>query len=915
LPLAAQSVVTPRELRLAVFSKLAQGAFEEAIPDLEMLIEMLGDSTTPAVVAGMEMIYYNLGVSYFFTAKFAEAEKAFNAYLKKYRNKAKAAEAAHYIADCKRFQNKPDDALKAYGGLLRRYQYGYSQKADIYSAMARCHLSQDRWREAIPPLLQVYKHAGDVLRRNWAATLLGTAYLKELDLEKLYPLMPYILRPNSFASRSVAFNMAALQAGDDLFADERYREALWLFRTVYPYETVAANSRAHLAYLQHRADYLKRTPGDPRGLMRVQESLGELEAEVEAIGELDNYDVELHYRMARSYMDFQRYREAREMFLYVTGVAEEPLAEECLYLAFQCCTQVKPWTQAYKVGRQFMGKYPGGDFFDPLTLSMGQLYAFEKRWPDTIKHLTKTLEIKPNHSAGAECMFLLGYASFMEEKFDSALTWLRRLKEDYPTSDLRPDATYWIAMSLLFELDYEEAGKEFRQLIRDYPHSVYREDARFRSAVCYYGQSMFEESDAGLVAFMERYPQSKLVGEALQMRGDIAGAVGRTDDAIVFYQQAMQHDELNAEQYNHCAFQAGNIIYDDGDYGRLRSHFQTYVDQGREGANIPQAIYWIGVALWNQGEQAGALRFYREAVEKYGGDPGAIGVDMIMDEWIGRMRSANSKIKAQARNELRRAYNAAVSGGKATVALRLKRAIILDEGTKEDARKKLEAHLLKPERLKIASPAVLTMVIDLAHTKGDTNLVKQAARQVVSAFPETDYALDARMILARDLMALARATESQGEAYLLFREAIEHLDAVRKAFATSGEAAEALLLLGEIHRDQRKYADADQAYKDVLGVREWRALWPQALYGRGECAFAQRRYDQASAFYERIYVMYGHYADWTARAYYRRAECLKRLFQPEKAREVLREMVSLTSLAGQPEMEKAEAWLERQNGS
>ncbi len=53
--------MSPRELRQAVFSKLAQGAFEEAIPDLEMLIEMLGESKTPSVQAGMEMIYYNLG--------------------------------------------------------------------------------------------------------------------------------------------------------------------------------------------------------------------------------------------------------------------------------------------------------------------------------------------------------------------------------------------------------------------------------------------------------------------------------------------------------------------------------------------------------------------------------------------------------------------------------------------------------------------------------------------------------------------------------------------------------------------------------------------------------------------------------------------------------------------------------------
>ncbi|MBT3295525.1 MAG: tetratricopeptide repeat protein [Verrucomicrobia bacterium] len=915
LPSVAPAALSPREIRTAVLSKLGQGAFEEAIPDLMMLIEMLGDSSNSSVQAGMEMIYYNLGVCYFFTGQFAPADKAFNEYLRKFRNKGKAAEAAHYIADCKRFQNRLDDALKAYEMILRRYQYGFSQKADIYSAIARCHLARDQWPEAIPHLIQVYTHAGDFLRRNWAATLLGTAYLKELDLEKLYPLMPFILRPNSFASRSVAFNIAALEAGDALFGDERYREALWIFRTVYPYETVAARSRTQLDYLKRRAEYLKRTPGNPRGLMRLQESLGELEAEVEAIEGLDSYDVELHYRIARGYMEFMRYREAREMFIFVNAIAEEPLAQETLYLAYQCCTQVKPWTQAYKVGAQFMEKYPAGEYFDPLTLSMAQLYAIEKRWPDLIAHLTRTLEIKPEHTAGAECMFLLGYASFMEEDFDATLTWLNRLVEKYPASHLRPDATYWIAMAHLFELEYAEAGSVFRKLVRDFPNCAYREDASFRVAVCDYGQSLFEEADVGLIAFLDRYPQSRLAGEAKMMRADVGGTVGRTDDAVRFYQQAMLHTELNAEQYNHCAFQAGTIIHDDGDYERLRQHFQTYLDKAQEGSNLPQAVYWIGVALWNQGEQAGALRFYREAVETYGNDPGAIGVDMIMDEWIGRLRSTTADVRTRARNELRQAHNSAVSGGKVTLSLRLKRALLLDDATTSATKATLTTQLLKPERLTAASPAVLTMVMELARAKGDIALVHQAARQIVATFTETDYALDARMVLARDLIEQARKTEVHSDAYQSFNEATQHLNAIREAFATSGEAAQALLLLGQIYSEQRQYPRADQMYKDVLGVREWRTVWPEALYGRGECAFAQRRFDQAAAFYERIYLMYGHYAGWSARAYYRRAECLKRLFQPEKAREVLREMVSLSSLADQPEMEKARAWLRGQDGS
>ncbi|NQU40409.1 MAG: tetratricopeptide repeat protein, partial [Lentisphaerae bacterium] len=341
-----------------------------------------------------------------------------------------------------------------------------------------------------------------------------------------------------------------------------------------------------------------------------------------------------------------------------------------------------------------------------------------------------------------------------------------------------------------------------------------------------------------------------------------------------------------------------------------QSHPQSYLAAARDGSNLPQAIYWIGVALWNQGEQEGSLRFYREAVERYGNDPGAIGVDMIMDEWIGRLRSASAEVARSARNDLRMAHNSAVSGSKMTLSLRLKRALLLDDQTKPSIREKLATQLLRPERLDYASPAVLTMIMDLARERGDLELTHAAARRIVATFTETDYALDARMALARDLIKQAETSEIHSDIYQFYSEAIQHLQAIREAFATSGDAAKALLLLGHIYAQQRQYPKADQVFKDVLGVKEWKTLWPEALYGRGECAFAQRRFDQAAAFYERIYLMYGHYADWTARAYYRRAECLKRLFQAEKAREVLEEMVTLSSLEGQPEMEKARAWLQ-----
>jgi TolA-binding protein len=703
----------------------------------------------------------------------------------------------------------------------------------------------------------------------------------------------------------VAFNLAALEAADTLFAEEHYRDALWVYRLVYPYDTVLVRGEEFLERQKEQAEQVKNMMSNPRELMRLQESIGELEAEMEAIRGVPSYDLDLYYRIAMGYMEMMRYREGEEIFMYLHRTAEGRMAEESLFLAFRCACYVQPWTHAFELGEMYMQKYPSGEFFDMLTLAMGQMYARLQDWPTVIRHLTKTLEMSPNHQSAAECMFLIGYASFMTEKFDDAISWLTKMRTRFPENDMAVDALYWIAMSHLFKAEYEVAGKHFAELLERFPQCVYVEDSSFRRAVCLYGQSLLEESDRRLKDFLAAYPNSKLASEATMMRADIAGAEGRLKEAVEFYQAAMASPDLNIEFYNHCAFQAGRILVEDEKYKAVREHFDRYIGQNREGANFPQAIYWIGVSLWNEGEQEGALRYYREAVQKYGKDRKAIGIDMILDEWVGRAKRSPIEQAAKAWQDLRDGLVAAQKEGNKIVEYRLKRALLYDPHVKPSEHQAVLNEFSSPALLPMASAAVLQQMLDLAQERKDHALAAKVAEEIITTFTETDYALDARMMLADHAIRQAAEAKTEADRDRFYDEAIKHLGVVSEVYAATGEGGQALVLLGKLYTEQGKYKEADAAYKSVLGVKDWRPLWPESLYGRGECAFVQRQYDVAAAYYERVYVMYSHYTAWTAKAYLRRAECLRRAYQIEKAREVLREMLGNKDLAASPEAEEA----------
>lgn len=903
---------TPREVRERAIQKLAGGDFAGAIPELELLIDMLGKSDRGLVVGSLEYIYYNLGIANFFVGQFSAARTAFDTFDKRYPHGAKRPSVALYRADALRLEGKLDDALREYERINRQFVYEAREHTDIFCGQSRCFLAKDDWHAATVPLEQAYRVAPDFVRRNWAASLLATAYFKDLSIEKIFPITTVLLRPGSFASRSVAFNLAALEAGDTLFGEERYREALWVYRMVYPYNTVLSGSEQHLERLQRLAELTgSSTAGDPRLLFRVQESIGEQEAELEAIRETDNYDIELVMRLARSYMQLLRLREAREIFLRLHDIGGEPLAEESLFYAFQTSLGIPPWTRAFEIGREYMDQYPAGEYYDGLTLTIGQMHARDRAWTNVIAHFTEVLTVRPNHGAGAECMFLLGYASFMEEQFEAAISWLRKAMLRYPESPLREDMLYWTGMSLMFNSQYEEASVEFDALLAGFPTGSFYEDARFRRAICDYGLNNMEAADRRFQDFLRDYPTSRLAGEANMTRGDIGGALGNLTDAVLSYQAGMTDTNLNAEHYNHCSFKCGEILVDEERYADLITHFEGYLRAAREGSNLPQAIYWIGLAHWNQGKQEQAISYYRKAVETYGRAPDEIGIDMILDEWIGRIqRSAPEKSRAAWR-DMGTAFTRARTAREPTLSLRLGRALLHNPELDESLRAYLLKQFRDPAALPVASPGVLEFMIDLAGRENRDPLQRQAAAAVLARFPETDYALDARMLLAAAARTDAAATTIPEERTRLREEAKAYYVFVRDIHATSEAAGRSLLGLGAMHTEDKEFDEADACYKDVLGVKSWRPLWPEALYGRGEALFAHREYDKAAAYYERIYLMYGHYADWTAKAYLRRAECLHRSRRQALALEVLQEMLANPELQKQPEAEKAREFLKK----
>ncbi len=895
-PAKAVGDLAPREARIQVNRCLTAGQYDAAIPILQQMVKWFSESKDKSIVLEMEGTYFHLGLCHFLLGHFSESNKAFEEYLKKYPRQSRSLDASVYIADGYRFTNDHAKAVKGYQRALDTFAPDFDWRTDILCSMVRCALAQDDWKTAIPLLREVVDLGADDLHTTWAATLLTIAYLKAHQYDKVYELVPRLLRPNSLASRSAGFNLAALEAGDALFAEDRYRDALWIYRLVFPKETIEAGCKRQLERLQDMAELLRQSGGGQyRELMRTQEYIAEVEEELKAISGMQDYGTELEFRLGRAYMETRRVWEARCLFLDLHELAEGDKAEEALSFAFHCAMQILPWDDAFKIGQDYMEEYPEGKFFDQISLAIGHMYAMQKEWQKVISHLTAVLKARPKHESIAECMFLIGYAYFMEEKYTDAASWLRRLNTEYPEHERREEAAYWLSMALLFSKAYEPALKEFGLFLDQFPQSPFAEDATFRHAVCRYGLSNFKVAEKELEAFVRAFPQTKLMGEAWMMLGDISGFHGELAKAVTRYREALLHD-LNIELYNYCTFRSTEMLCDLKQFPGIIAQLRPYIDRNREESNIPLAIYWVGRSLWQMDKRDEAMACFRDSLEKYGVDRKALGIDLILDEWIGHVKKLDPDKAEAAWKDLAGLLAKAEQEKKAALFLRLQRGFLYKPGITEAEKAQLMDALVREGNLPLAPAVVLELIMDEGPKRGNPGLALKAAEAIVHDFAETEYGLSARMFIGKQ--AIERKDYAVAE---------ENLNVIRQVFAADPVAAEALLLLGNLYLEQQKYDDADKCFESVLGVREWRGpLWPAALYGRAECARLRRQLDKAAAYYERIYVMYGRYRDWTAKGYLRRAQCLEQLREPAKARQVLQEMLAADDLRASAEGKEAQ---------
>ena len=173
----------------------------------------------------------------------------------------------------------------------------------------------------------------------------------------------------------------------------------------------------------------------------------------------------------------------------------------------------------------------------------------------------------------------------------------------------------------------------------------------------------------------------------------------------------------------------------------------------------------------------------------------------------------------------------------------------------------------------LASPATLVWIAQVEGQE-DPMTARRLLQEVIKRAPGTEAAANALFELGLIEMELA-----------YFDQAADYFAIILEDYFGGSRTKQAAMFRGDSLRSARRYDDAVAAYTLIINQRDWRGvLWAEATFKIGLCFLELNQKGKAQGFFERTYLAYAGYPEWSAKAVLESGELLEGKGETESAR-------------------------------
>lgn len=498
--------------------------------------------------------YFKLGYSCFVEEKFEKSSKAFYE-IKDVDNKYNAP-ALYYYAHIAYLNENNETALQNFQKL---------SKNEIFAPIVPYYITQiyfrqDRYDKVIdyaPALLE----SATTKRAPEIARVIGESYYRTFKYREAIPFL------------------------------ERYREEAGSYDRADIYE---------LGYAYYRVnDYIK--AGDNfKYVANAKDSLAQ----------------NAYYHLGDCFLKLGDKREARLAFLEVSKYDFNPvLKEDALYnyakLTYE--TSFSPFNDAIKAFNQYIGSYPDSERLDEVYSYLGKVFMTTKNYKDALTSLENIKKVTGNtEEIYQKVAFFRGVDLYKNQQFRNAIIHFdKSLKSSKYNKQYKAPSLYWKAESYYQLKKYDKSisnYKEFLLLHGAYDMPEYR-TAHYNLGYAYFKKKQYSEASSWFRKYTKylKGKESATLADAYNRIGDCFFVASKYDNAVGYYDQAIQINKLDAD---YALFQKGFSL------GLIKNYNQKVIVLTQLVTDFPNSAY-VDDALFETAKSYEMIEAYDMAINNF----------------------------------------------------------------------------------------------------------------------------------------------------------------------------------------------------------------------------------------------------------------------------------------------------------
>jgi len=834
-------------LRVMAFSLLQQQKFKPALPHIEeyLLHHPEGEAFT-------ELSYWR-GVILYLEQDYKSAFQRLTQFAETYPNDQRLEQIQVMRGMSQLALGNLEEALRVL--LSDREKYSEAYRARVLPIIVHCQLELQQWDSLISEI------------RNF------DPYADELsELSKI--------------------NLLCIQAGTGLFELERYRDALGVLQKAWPQQRILARQENRLDGLKqkYRQAQASESPNTDEQL-ELEQRLAEVEADLERMRQMEGYDTALRYRIARCFYSLQRYRESFLVFsLMVKELPVSDLRMQANYQMLVALTKMERWQEAVDAATEFEQSFPDIPLIPNILYLQGESMMKLYQYQSSAEVFQAIVDRHPHFSEVERCHFLAGYCLLMVERHEDAVRHFTQHLQRWPTpgKGFHEQAVYWKAMAHYYGKNYPQSREAHAVYLKLYPDGHYAVDSEYRMAHARYGRKMFLEAYKELEAFIAVHQSDLLVDEARNLLGDCYFAMGEIDRGLAVYRTTTRR---RGQHYDYAQFRVGKALKALEEYDEMREHFETFLEERAESSRVTEALSQLAWLHRKDEQPEKAKDLYWDSIRNYGHDPEALAVEEMMQTLGKYYRGGRRPEYIQQLEQL----IAEVSTTPTLTSRALWMQAQLTPATQEATRLELlnrAAALVDPKQM---SPTVLADVADSLRITGKWQQAEQFYRTLLFWYPRS-------LMKDRAYAGLGLLFQAQGKS----DESLHYYELFERETVESPLWAEVLQSRAALYQEKGEHLKAVAELERILEIKSARGKpWVEALYQVGEIHLLQQQPKKAIPYFQRIYIMYGRWSDYVAKAYWQSGQAFEQLQMSEEAINTYREFTTNTHLIDMPEYQQA----------